>query len=134
MTWPWTQALLCLGVKGHLSPFLSSPCVQHWACQGGLQGSQMNGFIQQYKLSTYCVSGHRKDPALMALRLVREEDAQIKLQLQGRQVLSRVGGLLWEAPEEGRGMDQEKGINSSREHRMMCKGPVVGSGWQRPAC
>ena len=28
MAWPRTQALLCLGVKGYLSPFLPSPCVQ----------------------------------------------------------------------------------------------------------
>lgn len=62
MAWPWTQALLCLGVKEHLSPFLPSPGIQHWACQGGLEGSLMNGFIQQYKLSTYCVPGRRQDP------------------------------------------------------------------------
>lgn len=55
----------------------------------------MNGFIQQYKLSTYCVSGHRQDPALMALSLVWEEDAQIKVQLQGRHVLSRAGGVVF---------------------------------------
>lgn len=130
MTWPWTQALLCLGVKGHLSPFLSSPCVQHWACQGGLQGSQMNGFIQQYKLSTYCVSGHRKDPALMALSLVWEEDAQIKVQLQGRQMLSRVGGVVFcgKLLRRGEGWTKKRELKSSQEHRMMCKGPVVGRG------
>lgn len=63
MAWPWTQALLCLGVKEHLSPFLPSPSIQHWACQGGLRGSLMNGFIQQYKLSTYCVPDRRQPPS-----------------------------------------------------------------------
>lgn len=60
--WPWTQALLCLEEKEHLSPFLPSPSIQHWACQGGLRGSLMNGFIQQYKLSTYCVPVFRQAP------------------------------------------------------------------------
>lgn len=64
----------------------------------------------------------------MALSLLWEEDARIKVQLQGRQVLSRVSGLLSDAPEEGGAMDQEKGIKSSQEHRMMCKGPLVGRG------
>lgn len=45
------------GVKGRLF-LLLSPSVQNLACQGGLGGSQMNGFIQKYKLSTYCVPGH----------------------------------------------------------------------------
>lgn len=98
MAWPWTQALLCLGVKEHLSPFLPSPSIQHWACQGGLRGSLMNGFIQQYKLSTYCVPG-RRQPHLhpTALCLV-----QIKVQLQGRQAVkhNRASGLRGKLPEE----------------------------------
>lgn len=125
MAWHWTQALLCLGVKGHLSPFLPSPCIQHWACQGGLYSSRMNGFIQQYKLSTYCVPGHRQGPALMALYLVWE-DEQIKVQLQGRQELSRARRVR-KVPDEGRGMDQEKRIMSSKEERMMQR-PSDGKG------
>lgn len=46
-------------------------------------GIQMNGFIQQYKLSPYCVPGHRQHPTLTALRLAWEEGPQIKVQLQG---------------------------------------------------
>lgn len=55
------------------------------------QGSWMNRFIQQYKLSTYCVPGHGQGPSLMALSLAWKEDVQIEVQLQERQVLSRAG-------------------------------------------
>lgn len=72
----------------------------------------MNGFIQQYKLSTYCVPGYRQGPALMALNLVWENE-QIKVQLQGRQELSR-SRRVRKVPDEGRGMDQEKRIRVPR--------------------
>lgn len=74
----------------------------------------MNGFIQQCKLSTYCVSGHRKAPALMALSLVWEEEAQTKVQLQGRQVLSRVGGVVF----CGKLLRREEGWTKKRDLRV----------------
>lgn len=111
VAWPGTQALLCLGEKGHLSPFSRSRA-QHGACQGGLQGSWMNGLIQQYKPSTYCVPGHRQGRALTALGLLWEEGAQIKVQRQGEECWpSRKGPpVVWEGSAtegelEGTGAD-----------------------------
>ena len=95
------------GVSVSLSPKSLRP---DWVCQGGLQGSWINGSIQQYKLSTYCVPGHRQGPTLMAFSLVWEEDLQIKgiIAREAGAKQSIASGLLWKAPEEGEGLTKKK--------------------------
>lgn len=111
MAWPWTQALLCLGVKEHLSPCLPSPSIQHWACQGGLWAGPMNEFIQQYKLSTYCVPGRRQPPRPPPPRPVSRvggggaDRGTSARERRGEELLNTAGlgeWCTWEAPCGGR--------------------------------
>lgn len=58
----WDTSSSVSGSEGASVSLSPKSRVQHGVCQGGLQGSWMNGLIQQYKLSTYCVPGHRQGP------------------------------------------------------------------------